>query len=76
MIKEPVPLLCFVSMFILATLLFCNYTKNNDKLVQLPVMTTKESLVNLKKSTNECVKKHKVEEKLQRNMYKSHFNLE
>jgi hypothetical protein len=75
MIQGPVPLLCFVLMVILATLFFCNYTKNNDKLVKLPVMMTKESLVNIKKSTDECVEKHKVEEKLQRNMYKSHHNL-
>lgn len=75
MIKEPVILLCFISMAFLVMLLFCNYTKKNDKLVALPILMTKESLVNIKKPTNECVKKHKVEEKLQRNMYKSHFNL-
>lgn len=77
MAKQNGMIICVIAASILAIVLFCVSIRNMNKTSEA---NTKEKYIGkpAKKSGKEdlCVKKHKVEENLQRSMYKSHLKLD
>lgn len=77
MAKQNGMIICVIAASILAIVLFCVSIRNMNKTSE---KNTKEKYIGkpAKKSGKEdlCVKKHKVEENLQRSMYKSHLKLD
>ena len=77
MAKQNGMIICVIAESILAIVLFCVSIRNMNKTSET---NTKEKYIGkpAKKSGKEdlCVKKHKVEENLQRSMYKSHLKLD
>lgn len=80
MAKQNGMIICVIAASILAIVLFCVSIRNMNKTSETSETNTKEKYIGkpAKKSGKEdlCVKKHKVEENLQRSMYKSHLKLD